>query len=315
MKKLFFIFIMIIFIGFNLGEIQVKAASNLNAEQIEHLESLGFTQEEILNMLPEEINKNLEIDGEVVATSTKFLKVIESDTFNEEDLINLIIELDEETYFKEVQLQEEKQNRGFFSNKSIVTRNALHKKDIDKSTTSYKTVTTTIVALEAKKKYRVKTAITWHIMPKNRKIDVIGTSINSAFWAPTPGSQYGQQSWSVRHSCNKTKHLVKTYSSSSNSWTKGPTGYPLSIDLPDDIVKSYACHSEKVITLSAFSYFTVDRLTSTIPTQIDAFGKYLHQESNRKIFPNINFYPLSFGVSASQSSKFTEATTHAKVIF
>lgn len=128
MKKLFFIFIMIIFIGFNLGEIQVKAASNLNAEQIEHLESLGFTQEEILNMLPEEINKNLEIDGEVVATSTKFLKVIENDIFNEEDLINLIIELNEETYFKEVQLQEEKENRGFFSNKSIVKRNALHKK-------------------------------------------------------------------------------------------------------------------------------------------------------------------------------------------
>ncbi len=51
MKKLFFIFIMIIFIGFNLGEIQVKAASNLNAEQIEHLESLGFTQEEILKLL------------------------------------------------------------------------------------------------------------------------------------------------------------------------------------------------------------------------------------------------------------------------
>ncbi len=72
---------MIIFIGFNLGEIQVKA-SNSSAEQMEHLESLGFTQEEILNMLPEEINKNLEIDGEVVATSTKFLKVIENDIFN-----------------------------------------------------------------------------------------------------------------------------------------------------------------------------------------------------------------------------------------
>ncbi|WP_337981126.1 hypothetical protein [Lysinibacillus sp. JNUCC-52] len=50
MKKLFFIFIMIIFIGFNLGEIQVKA-SNLSAEQMEHLESLGFTQEEILKLL------------------------------------------------------------------------------------------------------------------------------------------------------------------------------------------------------------------------------------------------------------------------
>ncbi|WP_242461755.1 hypothetical protein [Bacillus thuringiensis] len=62
----------------------------------------------------------------------------------------------------------------------------------DSNTTSYKKVTTNIVSLKAKQKYRVKTSIEWSVMPSNRKIDVIGTGVNSSFWAPSPGSQYGQ---------------------------------------------------------------------------------------------------------------------------
>lgn len=150
-------------------------------------------------------------------------------------------------------------------------------------------------------------------MPKNRKIDVIGTSVNSSFWAPSPGSQYGQQSWSVKHSCDKIKYLNTTYSSGSNLWSKGSSGYALKIDLPNNIVKSYACFSETVQTLSAFTYYTADKLAAT--SQIDAYGKYLHQETTTQLSPAITFYPVSFAVSASQSDKFTESDTHAQVKF
>lgn len=308
MKKIFVVVFMACFVVFNLDNIDVKAAE-LNVDQIKHLESLGFTEEEVLNMPETEIIKNLEIDGEVVAIDKKFFKVIERDTSNDNvstyDADNsskeVVIELDEDTYLKEVQLEEAKRSNDV----SIISS--------DSHTTSYKTVTTTIVSLTAKQQYRVKTAITWSIMPSNRKIDVIGTSINSSFWAPSKDSQYGQQSWSVRHSCDQIKYLTTSYSSGSNSWSKGSSGYALSIDLPNDIVKSYACYSEEVKTLSAFSYYTADKLTST--TQIDAYGKYLHQESTLQIAPAITFYPLSFGVSASQSSKFTESGTHAQIKF
>ncbi|MFK5710793.1 hypothetical protein [Lysinibacillus boronitolerans] len=308
MKKILLVVFMVCFVVFNLESMNVKAAE-LNVDQIRHLESLGFTEEEILNMPETEILKNLEIDGEVVAVDKKFFKVIERDTSNDNvstyDINNfskeVVIELDENTYLREVQLEEAKR-----SNDSVSTLSSTH-------TTSYKTVTTTIVSLAAKQQYRVKTAITWSIMPSNRKIDVIGTAINSSFWAPAPNSQYGQQSWSVRHSCDQIKYLSTTYSSGSNSWSKGASGYALNIDLPNDVVKSYACNSEEVKTLSAFSYYTADKLAAT--SQIDAYGKYLHQETTFQIAPSVTFYPLSFGVSASQSDKFTEASTHAQTKF
>lgn len=304
MKKKFLVVVvfMVGFIVFNLSGIDVKAAE-LNVDQMKHLESLGFTEEEILNMPETEIMKNLEIDGEVVAIDEKFFKVIESDNDSIIKNPSREIELDENTYLREVQLEEAKRSNSISTLKS----------GEDTNTTSYKKVITTIVAITGKQQYRVKTAIDWSIMPKNRKKDVIGTGINSSFWAPSPGSQYGQQSWSVKHSCNQTKYLSTSYSKDSNLWSKGSSGYALTIDLPNDVFASYACNEEEVKTLSAFAYYTADKLTST--TQIDAYGKYLHQETSLQVTPAITFYPLTFGVSASQSDKFTETTTHAQVKF
>ena len=62
------------FIVFNLDGIKVEAAE-LNVEQIKHLESLGFTKEEISDMPEMEIMKNLEIDGQVVALMENRIKV------------------------------------------------------------------------------------------------------------------------------------------------------------------------------------------------------------------------------------------------
>ncbi|WP_107841601.1 hypothetical protein [Metasolibacillus meyeri] len=301
----------VLFVAFNLNSTNANA-TELNAEQITHLESLGFTQEEISKMSEKLIAENLEIHGEVVSVDKKFFKVIESKISNynispQSDNSSIVVELDEDTYLKEVQL-EEAAREAERNNSSVSTFAAT-----DKHETSYKTVTTTIVSLTAKQQYRVKTSVVWHIMPSNRKIDVIGTGINSAFWAPSPDSQRGQLSWTVRHSCNKYKYPVTDYFSGSNSWSKGASGYTLSVDLPNDIAKSYACASEEVVTLSVLAYYTAEKLAST--SQIDAYGKYLHQESFLQIAPSVTFYPLTFGVSASQSDKFTESTTHAQVKF
>jgi len=62
------------FIVFNLDSIIVEAAE-LNVEKIKHLESLGFTEEEISDMPEMEIMKNLEIDGQVVALMENRMKV------------------------------------------------------------------------------------------------------------------------------------------------------------------------------------------------------------------------------------------------
>ncbi len=300
MKKIYlFVGFLMGFIVFNLDGIKVEAAE-LNVEQIKHLESLGFTKEEISDMPEMEIMKNLEIDGQVVATKEKFIKVTENGVNNS----SKEIEIDKNTYLNEVQLEEAKR---------VQKSNGVAKLSSNTNTSSYKKVTTNIVSLKAKQKYRVKTSIEWSVMPSNRKIDVIGTGVNSSFWAPSPGSQYGQQKWKLKYDCNKTKSKNATYKKDSNKWSKGPSGYALNIDLPNDVNKSYACYNEKVLTLSAFSYYTVEKLAAT--TQIDAYGKYLHQETTLQVSPSISFSPLTFGVAASQSDKFTETTTHAQLKF
>ncbi|PGW18308.1 hypothetical protein [Bacillus cereus] len=300
MKKIYlFVGFLMGFIVCNLDGIKVEAAE-LNVKQIKHLESLGFTKEEISDMPEMEIMKNLEIDGQVVATKEKFIKVTENGVNNS----SKEVEIDKNTYLNEVQLEEAKR---------VQKSNGVEKLSSNTNTTSYKKVTTNIVSLKAKQKYRVKTSIEWSVMPSNRKIDVIGTGVNSSFWAPSPGSQYGQQKWKLKYDCNKTKSKNATYTKDSNKWSKGSSGYALNIDLPNDVNKSYACYNEKVLTLSAFSYYTVEKLAST--TQIDAYGKYLHQETTFQVSPSISFSPLTFGVSASQSDKFTETTTHAQVKF
>ncbi|HFJ9441399.1 MULTISPECIES: hypothetical protein [Bacillus] len=75
MEKIYlFVGFLMGFIVFNLDSIIVEAAE-LNVEKIKHLESLGFTEEEISDMPEMEIMKNLEIDGQVVALMENRMKV------------------------------------------------------------------------------------------------------------------------------------------------------------------------------------------------------------------------------------------------
>jgi len=306
--KLFTFLSLFLFVFLNLNE--VSASTSLSKEQVKQLENLGFTEEEIMYMSDEELEKNLRIEGEVVSEVIQYFKVIENTSSNDlnSNLYGLnsktvpkVEEVSESTYWKEV-------NAILNNEMEAGTKAANVNPDVSK--TSYKTLTTTISTIASKTKYRVKNSITWHIMPSNRKTDVIGTAINSAYWAPEPGSQGGQQTWTIGYNCNKpnTSHST-TYSSSSTKWDRGASGYALSIDLPNDVNTSYACNTKKVKKISAFSYYNASKLGVT--SRIDAYGTYLHQESVRSVSPSVTFYPVSFGVSASQSDKFTKTTTHA----
>ncbi|MCJ7843534.1 hypothetical protein MUB24_22195 [Lederbergia sp. NSJ-179] len=187
----------------------------------------------------EEFTSNIKLEGEVLSEDTRFYKVIEyfeeelgdnmtskeistsSTPPNENVETSKSIELDEAIYWAEVEASQDQEDLQTFEYIP-----GTHK-------TSYKTLTTTITYLSSGK-YRVKTSIKWHKIPSNRKIDVIGTSINSSFWAPDPGTQYGKQNWTIHHFCSPdTKHSA-TYSSNSNKWNKGASGCTLKINLPDN---------------------------------------------------------------------------------
>lgn len=203
-------------------------------------------------------------------------------------------------------LSSEEQNNIIDGNK-IETR-ATNQQGVHK--TSYKTMTTTIVKLSTNN-FRVKTNVTWHKAPSNKKIDLIATAIKSAHWSPVINSQYGKQNWTVRNRCpvNTTSHS-STYNASSNKWRKGASGYGLLIDLPNNYNSSNGCNIKEVSTLSSYAYYTANKLTNV--KVLDAYGKYSHQETSIAIAPSISFGPTSIGVAASLATKFTDSTTHAK---
>lgn len=297
----------------------------VNQEDKQTLINLGFTEDEISNMDQEEFDQNKFLEGEVVAENTKFYKVIEvatndvvSSPYQEKTRLSVnspdeqkdsttSIELDEKAYWEEL-AKDDSQNLTATSNKSIGTlayTPGTHK-------TSYKTLTTTIVKLSSSK-FRVKTSITWHKMPSNRKIDVIGTAVNSAYWAPDISTQYGKQNWVIHHYCTPNTSHSATYSSSSTKWKKGASGYALLINLPDTEVHTNACISTKLVSLSGYSYYTATKLGTT--SQIDAYGEYAHQEKTIQINPSVTFYPASFGISASMATSFTNSSTHARYTY
>ncbi|WP_342513947.1 hypothetical protein MKY34_03975 [Sporosarcina sp. FSL K6-1522] len=310
----FILLSLLLFVFTDIGTVNAEEGFAVPIEDRERLLNLGFSNEE-LDIMDEEIyNLNKEIVGEIVASDTKYFKIIE---VLEDDVSTLngntdnaqlselqqVIELDKETYFKEIEYDR--------LDNSLITPFGYIP---GKTTTSYRTLNTFISKIQEGKKYRIHTSTQWHKMPAHRKIDVIGTSINSAFWAPVPKSQQGQQAWTTGNSCPPiTSSRTQSYNSSSSSWKHGPSGYTLSIDLPNNVIKNTVCGSSTVKSLLSFAYFDVTRLANT--KQLDAYGKYLHQETSVQINPSITFAPASFGVAGSQATKFTSTTNHARLTY
>ncbi|MFP3442825.1 hypothetical protein R0K18_34325, partial [Pantoea sp. SIMBA_133] len=66
----------------------------------------------------------------------------------------------------------------------------------DKTYTSYKTMTTTIITL-SNRNWRLKTHVYWDRIPKTRSYDVIGTGINHNEFVGNRGTEYGKQFWTL----------------------------------------------------------------------------------------------------------------------
>jgi hypothetical protein len=271
----------------------------IHNKEFENLISLGFTQDEILNMDKEEFKLNKDLKGEVESISTNYIKVLEPSHENEpgaqsnelkalqdQSLEPVTIELDEDTYYQELADFEKKQE-GISILASSHTTN-----------TSYKRMTTTITKLTTKT-YRLKNSVTWDKMPSNRKVDVTGVGVDT-YWGPLAGTQYGKQNWTTYSICNGTQSGSATYTTSSNKWNPGTGGYSLKINLPDNDFGG-GCASDTVKTLSSYMYFTVSE--KQYINRIDAFGQYAHQESTISVEPSISLSGITFSVSPS--SKFT----------
>ncbi|GKU82581.1 hypothetical protein [Niallia sp. NCCP-28] len=282
---------------------------NFSDEEIQNLQSLGFTDEAIINMDEEEYNLNKDLKGDIVAEDTKYIKVIENpEELNSSTLskntkglntteINgsIVIELDEETFYKELEAEEQKMN--LKASSSVIQ-------------TSYKKLTTSISKLSTNK-YRITNNMTWKKLPSTREYDVTGIGINSTYWAPVPDSQYGKQTWTKYSHMYGTESGNATYNTSSANYKKGAGGYSLKMNLPNDSIGGGAAH-KTVKTMSNYMYYSVSPLSKS--GQLDAYGHYTHQNKSGTYSIGISLGGPSFSVSPS--NKFDSAiSTHAQVKF
>ncbi|KKB35990.1 hypothetical protein [Bacillus thermotolerans] len=276
-----------------------ESVNNVNGieisdETFNNLLSLGFTKDEIENMSEEVYNLNKNLKGEIVASQTQYLKIIENpDTIKSPFLYNdlqtdpIIVELDEATYNKEVAQEKKRAEENQISPMDITVE----------SSTSYKTMRTVIARLGTQN-YRLKQSITWSKMPSNRYVDVTGIGINPSFWGPTPDSQYGEQKWTTYSHMSGTQSHSAIYNTSSTKWSKGIGGYALRIDLPNDSFGGGA-DAKTVRSLTSYMYYAVR--PAAVNNRLDAFGHYAHQEKNSTISPSISLSGLAFSVSPTTS--------------
>ncbi|MBD1383428.1 hypothetical protein [Metabacillus arenae] len=302
----FLCFTILLFFVSSISVAQAEEIHNVNGlqlsdQEIENLISLGFTEEEIENMDHEEYKLNKDLKGEVVASTTQYLKITEPvqsefKSFQENSSQEpTLVELDEQTYYEE--LAKENESSGKVSTYAS-----------NSSSTSYKKMTTSITKLSTNN-YRLKNSVTWSKMPYTRHVDVSGIGINQTYWAPTPNTQYGKQNWKTWSYCNGTQSGSATYTTSSGAWKKGAGGYALKMNLPNNET-SGGCAADKVNTLSGYMYYSVKPLAST--NRLDAYGQYAHQETVFTVQPSISLSGVSFNVSPTD--KFSEhPNTHVLV--
>ncbi|WHX66038.1 hypothetical protein QNH26_20575 [Peribacillus frigoritolerans] len=322
MKKFIFgiITFAICIIMTQVNDVKAAVLTNVNGleltdQNIEDLRSLGFTDEAIENMDEEEYQLNKDLKGEIVDTDTKYIKTITPEENSEmqpleeneelqrslpEKSLNVLesnnsisIELDEETFYKEL----EQEKTGI---KTMAS---------DTTTTDYKIFKTTISKLSSSK-YRLTNNMTWKKIPSTRQWDVSGVGINSTYWAPVPNSQYAKQNWKTYSHMSGNQSGSSTYKSSSSYWSKKAGGYALKMNLPNNTTNG--ADSKFVESLSNYMYYNVSKLAST--KQLDAYGAYRHQATSASI--GISYSISGSSLSVSPSTKFDgPITTHAQVKF
>lgn len=294
----------------------VKLVTNngvsITESDYERLIGLGFTGNEIENMDQEEYDLNEGITGEVVSADTKYYKVFEPAETEQNEPKSFTttteqdepVELTKEQYYKELNNIKDEQN----------SADRIEIQAVDTGTTSYKTMTTSIVALGSRE-YRVKNSVKWDKIPKTRSYDVIGAAINSAVFRPQSSGYYGRQNWTLYNSYyGKYQYDGATYTTSSDTWRKGPSGYGVKMNLKNNVTGSDFRFSYNVVSLSMYAYYEANEINYGSQTYLDAYGRYAHAQQNLSgsFGFSIGFGGPAISFSGVSSSNFSiQENTHA----
>lgn len=274
----------------NLNNIEITPSEK------QKLLNLGFTESQISMMDAEEFNNNKNLDGRVVAQTTKFYKttIIYNDSSIQQYSTNNNKDNNPMIYGEEI--TEEEYNNIPNSNTTPDNMISPYKYRPGNAETTGKKLTTTIIAVNGR--YRLKADLVWKNIPVTRSNDVLAIGIDATV-SGIPNTKYVKQNWSYNNPCNNT---CEYGSSTSASWKIDSSGYGAAFTLPRNqrcsipVVDPLLLPTYKpkpVTELSSYMYFEINKLTSPINT-INAYGDYAHAIKSVSISTSINF---SFGTS------------------
>lgn len=139
--------------------------------------------------------------------------------------------------------------------------------------TSARTITTTIVSVSDR--YRYKVSVEWLQIPTNRSHDIIGIGIDTN--VSIYSNLYFQQNF-----CYSTNNC---YSSSAFTQKSTSTGASATYQLP----------SASVVSMNSYMYFSVVKNTTSTITQLNAYGDFAHATQTVSLNDAYNNHSINRG--------------------
>ena len=303
MKKLFLLITMLISILFVQNVSALEANINIEngiyvnqngiemtEENVDNLRNLGFTDNDIIHMRGNEFNENKDLKGHVEASTTKYYEtttIIPNGNYNY--ISNILL-----THSREIT----KEEYDSIDVQKLINEESAQGLTPGKTVTEYKEMTTTIVSVNGR--YRYKNHVKWKKLPYWQTLDIISIGIED--------NKVRGVSDTKRFNAYYDDGKSYYYFADSGTWTLSTTGYGLFFKYPYDH-PSYLLDN---MTIEVDMYFEVEKANDqgTKVYVLNAYGDYKHLQGDA----TNTSYSFSVGVggisvSGSIASSFDSIST------
>lgn len=270
---------------------------SISSEDYNRLISLGYENEDIVNMSEDEYNLNKGLTGEEMSIETKYIKTtyIYSKENNEAKYsINSLSENELLVESFDEELTEEQFEKELAAEENNDQYNTLGT-DTGTKQTSYKLLTTKIIKL-SKNKYRAMTTLNWRKMPKVRHEDIIGAGMRFPDnFTMVHTERYGTQSYKAKSYSGgwKYKSDIINYSASSGKWAdKGYMGNALVMNLKNNFYSGDLFYDLYYLRLNTWYNFKLNNSRYS-KNYVEIKGNYAHQVNSKNI--RVNSISIQYG--------------------
>lgn len=226
----------------------------MTQQEIENLKKLGFNDFDINNMNQITFDENKNLIGEVVAVTTKYYKTETIMPNNSSSVMTYNSAVTPITRSVEITKEEYDNSDNTISTFASAVVN-----------TEYKEMTTSIVAVNGR--YRYRNVVRWKKLPVWQTVDIISIGFDEKVYGVSSTKRLNAY-YTFDNSCglNVTTNGV---------WQLNSTGYGVTFDWPE---KDNISASSEGFYVDM--YFEVDKNTTDTINVLNAYGNYRHGKGN-----------------------------------